>query len=186
VALARQKQDEARGRLDMVTEMPRYWTALGRFIDHFSRVEFLLTRIAQSLTGLDDSVFLALLSGARIDQLVGVIKRLMDVIDLDPERADHLQIALSKLPDINRMRNDIVHFGWQADAMGMKVTNLHMVHLAARKRETSISTEKIDDVTHDLNRIIGHLWLVLCFDSIEPAMRSDFFGGALQREWRFR
>ena len=41
-------------------------------------------------------------------------------------------------------------------------------------------------MTHDLNRIIGHLWLVLCFNFIEPAMRSDFFGGALQREWRFR
>jgi hypothetical protein len=63
----------------MVAEMPRYWTALGRFIDHFSRVEFLLIRIARSLTGLDDPVILALLNGTRIDQLVGVIKRLMDV-----------------------------------------------------------------------------------------------------------
>jgi hypothetical protein len=188
--------DMARSAADILGKLPfslpeherrRYWLALGRFVDAFSRVESLAMAVFWRLTGLDIPTARALFSGVRLDAAKDNIRRLLEVQQAPKMLRDEVSAVFAQLTAINAARNDLLHYGPQDDGQGgMLATNRLVAHDQERAREGVISAEVLDTMSEDLAKIelhlLAHLWSGLVPSEDLETIQSE----ARRRAWRYK
>jgi hypothetical protein len=119
---------------------------------------------------------------------MGLIRRVLDARKIEGPDRDSLEMALSHLALINKMRNEILHFGVVvAEGGDLVVSNKLVAHVEKRLRETTISSQTLDNMTYDLDKIGVHLtvftWRILA-PGIE--IKVPEFHVRLRRPWRYK
>jgi hypothetical protein len=166
----------------------KYLAALGRFVHAYSQIEMHMTIVLWIAAKVNFDIAPALLSGVRIDAAIGLIGRVLDARKIDDQNRTDLEATLRQLAILNKMRNDILHYGAKADADGeLVVSNKVSAHVESRLRETIVSAQTLDDMTYDLDTI----WVRLHVYGFRITAEGMGFSGMpgfdqrLQRPWRY-
>jgi hypothetical protein len=102
----------------------------------------------------------AVFSGVRVNGAMQFINRLADAQNWDKARKDELQFMFAQLGIINRLRNDLLHYGasWQElEDETFVITNKPFVHVPERIQETRITPEILKDAAFDTAQILLRL-----------------------------
>lgn len=176
------------GKMLMPMTSAPYLAALGRFVHAFSQIEAHLTVVLWVAAKIDFDIARALLSGVRIDGAINLLGRTMDARGIIGPNRTSLDAALQQLGLINKMRNDVLHYGATALANGeLIVSNKMSAHLISRLREVPISVQSLDDMTYDLDKIWVQLEVSghrLIFPDLQFSIRG--YDERLQRAWRYK
>jgi hypothetical protein len=127
-----------------------YYDALGRFVTAFSMVETTLLRVLWKLAHLEAPYAQAVLSGVRIEGSMGYINRIADAEKWSPEKRQNWQKIFSQIGLINKLRNDILHYGTSEFGSVRVVTNVVVAHTPDRVREIHIKPAILDKASKDL------------------------------------
>jgi hypothetical protein len=169
-------------------EMREYWEALGRFIDHFARVEAHIAVNLWRLAGIQVRVAQALLSGVRLDHATGLIVRVLEATKAEQSVKDEYAYMFTQLGHINKIRNDTVHYGTEFTlGTEFKTTNKLVAYLDEKARETPISTSILNQMSDDLTTIQGMLGRRLTAGWVPDDVRDQIFGPPQpQAAWRYK
>ncbi len=134
-------------------EAKAYFLALGEFIDQFARTEMFLHVILRHYAKINWDVGAAILSGVRVDTAMSFIKRITEIHDPGEETRIEINDLFQQLAEVNKLRNDIVHYGSQVRDDVRIVSNRIAAHTHDRIREFSVSPQTLKDAATDLNAI---------------------------------
>ena len=138
-----------------------YHQSLGQFVTEFSNVEALLHGLVSLFAGVKQPTANAVFSGVRIEAAMSYINRIADAQKWRKEKKARLQIIFTQLGQINKLRNEILHYGSTVQTSGtVLITNKSIVHLKSRIQERRISAAVLNDATNDLMKIF---WLLVAF-----------------------
>jgi hypothetical protein len=141
-------------------ELEEYWSALGRFADVFALVEHDMQLTLWHCAKVKKPVAQAIFSGTRIDAASGLIKRISEAKRWSQTRRKRLDIMLSQLGEITRVRNDILHYGGLPLGNEWTVSNMLYAHIQERVRTTKITPKILDNLSADLITICIELQLM--------------------------
>jgi hypothetical protein len=164
-----------------------YLASLGQFVHVFSQVEAMVAIALWVVADIKFEVAPALLSGVRVDGAIGLLGRVMDAKKMTGPNRESAETALRQLGIINKLRNDILHYGVDMTGGELIVSNKMSAHIPERLREIVISHHILDDMTHDLEKINVHLFAFYT-RTIYPEIKIDIPGYAerLRQPWRYR
>ena len=137
-----------------------YWQALGQFLDMFATVEATLFFALSHYAKTPPNTARAIFSGVRVDTATSFLRRIMEVENISLDLAADLKSALDQLHIINKVRNDLVHYGALSvsdNADVMIVTNALLALTKDRLHTTPVSVQILDDLVADLHKIQAHL-----------------------------
>jgi hypothetical protein len=135
-----------------------YYEALGRFVDMFSRVEAAATLTLWHYAKTSSEIAKVIFAGTRVESGSTFIKQLAAATNVNQELRDDLEDVLQQLGIINRVRNEILHYGAEPEsvASGRAIVS---DGLKAKGEPTTfpVTPTILGDLTSDLHKIIGHL-----------------------------
>jgi hypothetical protein len=102
---AASETDEGKKRLQ------DYYTALGRFIDVFAKVELAVGFTLWHYAKTPYPVARVAFSATGLDAAMSSIKQLFKVIEIPQEKQNEINWLFSQLSSIKKVRNDILHYG---------------------------------------------------------------------------
>jgi hypothetical protein len=163
-----------------------YHQALGEFISVFSEVETNLISAFWHLAGVKPPIAQAVLTGHKVEGVIGLINRLADAEDWSEARKAAFKKFSDQLGLINKLRNDILHNGsnWTS-SQTWTVTNRHSAHVPSRIRSYPVTTALLRSARSDLQKIEGDLVLFTWGNLMEPHVRETFEQGALHA-WQYK
>ena len=156
-----------------------YFYLLGYFVSVFAIAEGKVARLLWALAGVEPPVAQAVFSGVRMDAAIGQITRILDATEVTGAEREVLSASLRQLAAINRMRNDILHYGTHDDGDEYVIDKFVTIHVAERASEIRISLDTLGRMTTDLLVIIGVLlkwWMATGHPSgraTHPALALD-------------
>ncbi len=177
--------------LEHIKRSDTYYTALGKFVSEFSRVETTLHGSLTIFAGVKNPVARAIFGGLKVEGHLQLIKRIADSKDWTPLKKEKLEEIINHLGPINKLRNDILHYGASMDRStedAWLVTNKDYVHIADKVRELSVTPKLLEDVCADLRKIF-HLIIVLSFydmSETDGASLEGHFSEFLAPAWRYK
>src|ERR1700731_469239 len=125
-----------------------YWAALGEFVSTFSTVEVNMQQALWEFAGLSRPLALALLAGStRIDSAMTLINKVSVAKKWKSARKRELQTICTQLGIINKVRNDILHYGANYIEGEWVVSNRSMVATQKRARITRFTVRALRDMT---------------------------------------
>lgn len=161
-----------------------YLLALGRFVHHFAETEGHVGLELGYLAGVDFSAGIALFSGVRTSQAMGLINRLLEATQRSEEK-ERLARAFAQLGQINAMRNALLHHGTERDTdAGLIVHKIGHIH--ARTEIRRVSEAMLNDMTHDLELISGHLLYTHLQHEPEFQAQKVEFLEEMRTPWRYK
>jgi hypothetical protein len=163
-----------------------YNLALGRFVSIFSMVECCLQTYLWHFAGISKPTAQAVFSGIRVDGAMQLINRIADAHNWHDPAKERIKYVFSQLGMINRLRNDILHYGAEtpADLGGdWIVSNKQFAHIPERIQETKINPKILKDATYDLVRINLHV-LTLTATGDERVTLEDALEPLFQSPWQ--
>src|SRR5712692_9287026 len=90
----------------------KYWESLGRFVSAYSSIEVTMQLALWTFAGLSRPMARALLAGStRIDAAMNLISKVAEAQKWKASKKRELNVIFSHLGIINKIRNDILHFG---------------------------------------------------------------------------
>lgn len=138
----------------------RYYEALGRFVDEFARAETTAYEVLRFHAKLRHGVAAALLSGVRASDTVNRLGRLHRAGAISEQEWKSLNAIFGHFNGIVSMRDMILHHGARSDSKGERyISNALKSITDEEARVVPISTDAINDMRHDLRKIIVHLRL---------------------------
>jgi hypothetical protein len=164
-------------------ELARYEQSLGRFIMAFSHVEANLQNAVWELAGVPSPTAQAVFSGVRIEAALGLIRRIAEAQKWTKIKRDNFDGVLVHLGHINRLRNDIVHYGADMHAPNRWiVSNEIFVHFPERIRRIAISSPLLDNASSDLYKIDAHI-VFLTWGHRMPSSAKRVFRVTMRAPW---
>jgi hypothetical protein len=170
------------------TDVTDYYGSLGRFIQAFAHTEATMHGALREFSGVTNKVARALFSGTRAEAAKQYITRIADATDLDSEVKADLKYVFDQLGVINSTRNDIVHYGTNFGGDQFIVSNEYLAHLPTRVRKIEVSSEILNQMTSDLNKITAHL-IVRITGTSDPGTSGSLrkcLIPILQRPWLYK
>jgi hypothetical protein len=162
-----------------------FWEALGTFIHDFAFAEAGLFFLLRTRAGVSKEVSRAIFSGTRIDSAIDFIHRINEA--KTGKRQDPiLEPVFEQIKYIANARNDIIHHGPLAgDDFERKVSNSLKALTDKHRREFSISSETLADMSHDCLKAYVHLSAA---EAAESGRESKFGPDhrALKAAWRYK
>jgi hypothetical protein len=131
----------AENMLAHMVRTPAYYTALGHFIFTFARVETILHRALWFCAGVRSPVAQAVFSGFKIEGCLQLIRRTAEAKNWTKDKREKLEEITNRLGPINRLRNDLLHYGVDLDMKNddsWTFTNAQFVHVPERIRTETI------------------------------------------------
>lgn len=157
------------------TETREYWTALGEFVHTFSMVEVNMQCALWEFAGLSRALAIAFLAGStRIDSAINLMNKIAVARKWRANRKTELQAICTQLGIINKVRNDILHYGADFIDGKWRVSNRAMVVTKARVRVTMITVKSLREMVSDLNIINSRLVYLAWGSFMKPAVRRSF------------
>lgn len=137
---------------------PGYFDALGRFVDLFALAETAVQLAFWHHAKLDHDVARALLGGTRSEEVLNRLSRLTEVGKLDAAIFVNLKPILDQYNSINKIRNNILHYGSQTKVDGRRIISDWMRALTHERTVSfQITNALLEDMSADLKKIIALL-----------------------------
>jgi len=167
-------------------EVRAYWQSLGRFVSKFAMVEANMQLALWHYANVSPNIGRAVFSGVRADAAMGLINRIAEVEKWGKAKKGELKKLFDHLGEINKLRNDIIHFGTRFESDGsLHVTNAFMALNEGRLRKIAISDKILDQLTHDLTKITYSLFLQM-FDSLASPELLETFRRQAAGPWQYK
>lgn len=170
-------------------EVSTYYETLGRFIQGFANTEGTMNGALREFSKVTGPVARAIFSGTRAETAKQYIARILDAENYSQEIKDDLKNVFDQLGLINSARNDIVHYGTQfEEGESFVVTNADRAHLPSRVSTMVVSSEILEQMMADLNKI--SLTIVVRVMALSDRTAASHFQRALapilQRPWQYK
>jgi len=164
-----------------------YMLALGRFVSIFSKVEATLQTSLWKLAGVPEPTAQAVFSGLRVDACIQFIGRIADAQKWEKRRKDELRYVFSQLGMINKLRNNILHYGATMERHEdvWVVSNKTFVHIPEKIQEIRITPTLLNNATADLVKIESHLIVMTWGDEMSEIPRAAF-AEILKTAWLYK
>ncbi len=163
-----------------------FFESLVRFVSAFSEVEVNLQTVVWHFAGVSTPMAQAIFSNVRVDGAMNLISRIADAQNWSEERRTELRRVFSHLGEINKLRNDILHYGARLTGPDLwKVSNELFVHLPDRIRETQLSASILENATGDLHQIVAYLVVAAWGDQMPAPVHASFVETA-KHAWRYK
>ena len=133
-----------------------YYEALGRFVDMFSRVETTVTLTLWHYAKTSPEIARVIFAGARMDLSSTFIKQLAETTGAPTDLQTDLAEVLQQASIINKVRNDILHYGANFVAEGAATVS-NFIRAKGEPSSFPISPDLLADMTKDLSKIWSHL-----------------------------
>lgn len=140
-----------------------YYTALGNFVNNFSQVETTLQHTLWMVSGVKADVAPAIFSGLRVEGCLQFLRRIADAKKWNSPKKQALEEIIARLGPINKLRNDILHYGATMDLSAEHswlISNRGFAHTPQKIREFLITPSLLDNVSSDLRKLF-YLIIVL-------------------------
>jgi len=128
-------------RKQFARHVDKYYLALGRFVSAFSDAEATLLDVLWLSAKMRAPYAQAVLSGVRTEAAIGYINRIAEAKRWSEKKKANWQRLFTQLGLINKLRNDILHYGVSMFGSYWVVTNKRVVHHPDRIREIHITAE---------------------------------------------
>lgn len=164
-----------------------YWQALGQFISGFSLLEVNMQLALWTFAHLSKPMARALLAGStRIDAAMTLISKVAEAEKWDAEKKTELSRLFTQLGHINKIRNDLLHFGASPDSTSDEwtVSNKTFATADDQVRITKITVQTLSDLSSDVANINSNLVLLAWGDQMKPATR-ELFENTKHFPWRY-
>ena len=132
----------------------RFFSDLGLFVLLFAQAESLLWSAIWATSGMELKAAQALLSGIRVNDGIGLLGRLLDVQEPIVKAKKEVKEALRQLGIINKVRNDILHYGIDLNRKEKIITNQMKALSRSRITRTKISSSVIAFMVSDVAVIL--------------------------------
>jgi hypothetical protein len=170
-------------RETIATQYKDYMLALGRFVTEFSNVEALIQKALWQFAGVPEPTAQAVFSGTRTDGCIQFINRIAAAQNWSEPRKKELEHIFSQLGMINKLRNDILHYGSMMteplDGLWL-ISNKPFVHLPERIQEICVTPNLLEDATSDLRTIQWFLYVIMGTDG------ASIFDPETRRTWLYK
>jgi hypothetical protein len=133
-----------------------YYEALGKFVSRFSQVETFLQQTVWSAARVRVPIAPAIFSGIKIEGCLQYLKRIADAKPWSTEQQSLLEEITNRLGQINKLRNDVLHYGVSFDPStedGWLMSNKDFAHIPKKVREMSITPQLLNDASADLTKL---------------------------------
>jgi hypothetical protein len=165
-----------------------YLWSLGLFIANFSVVERLMQQTLWHYAGIAAPTAPAVFTGIRTETAISLIGRIAEAQKWKEDRKREIQYVFSQLGMINRLRNDLLHYGATTELEEPEkwiISNEVFAHTADRVRRVPISPALLDGAAEDLYKISVHLHVVTMDDDV-TADQLRKYHEVLQQPWRYK
>jgi hypothetical protein len=146
------------------TEERERLRALGKFVLQFAAVENLLMMTVWTLAKVRPKIAQALFSGLRAEGAMQHIGRILEISDTPQDKKDNYVEIFERFRKINETRNLILHYGLTAEGPEFVATNKLIALTDSRLQSVPVSTEILEQMIWDLNKILALLTLNLIDD----------------------
>lgn len=114
------------------------------------------------------------------------IRRIADAQRWDETRKADIEYAFTQLGEINKLRNDLLHYGAQMKEPNVwTISNKNFVHIPEKIQEMKITPETLLHATNDLVRIQYRIILMAWGDEMPEAVRGGF-ASTLTGAWQYK
>jgi hypothetical protein len=171
---------------------PDYHAALGRFIEQYAEAEFAMASLLWGVAKVSAPIARAIFSGVRSEGASQFIVRIFDVIDAPKEHKEEFKFITAKLKLIRDARNLVIHDETRRgrDGIPYLVTNRRVALDKERLRERPMSAAILQQMTDDLEKIVGHLLLLLAQSKNAPKAEIEFikdvYATELDAPWQYK
>lgn len=161
--------------------------ALGNFCWNFSITESTirssLFRVAGVLPKLGNAIF----TNVRVDNGTQLLTRIAEAKDWPLKKKKELKYTLNQLSLINKLRNDILHYGAYRLSDDYIVSNRQAAHTAKNIREFRISARTLEFAGADLYQIGLRLQLLTSEPpfALEPGI-AKAYKASLTSSWQYK
>jgi hypothetical protein len=174
----------------MVEDAERYYLSLGQFVTIFSEIESDLQAALWHLADVPSPTAQAVFTGLRVNTLISYINRIADAQKWSKERKREFEYVFSQLGMINKLRNELLHYGSQLEGPDKwLVTNEFFAHTPEKVQPTRLSPAILDAATHDLGKIGAHIFLWVGGETILSHVSNeqrDAFLEVLNSAWLYK
>ncbi len=162
-----------------------HFTTLGLFIDNFAQVETLLYSQLLKEAAIPFETAQAIFSDAKNDRARDLIGRIRSARGLSESTL--LKRAFDQLSLINRLRNDLVHYGTRIQDGERWVSNRLWAHVPSKVREYRVTPDLLIQASNDLEVIKMNFMR----NMIEPgspaeAAMGEGLDAASQAPWQYK
>jgi hypothetical protein len=169
----------------MAVVVDKFAQALGEFCWNFSIIEGVVQSALYRLAGIRIDIGNAVFSGVRVEGGMQHITRLAEVRGWSETKKAELKYVFDQLSIINKLRNDILHYGAYRLGGDYIVSNRRIAHIPERIREIRISHTTLEAASGDLAEIDSRLHL-LAWEGYLPAEVTDAMRKSLTPSWRYK
>jgi hypothetical protein len=147
-----------------------YWEALGEFVSTFSSVEVNMQLALWTFAGLSRPMATAILAGStRIDSAINLMNKISVAKKWRAERKKEFSAISTQLGIINKIRNDILHYGAESASQDeWIISNKALAATQKRIRTTKVTVRALHEMTYDLVAIDLRI-IYLAWGSLMPA-----------------
>jgi len=155
--------------------------ALGQFVAKFSETEALIQTTLWELAGVEPPTAQAVFSGIRTDGAMQYINRIAAAQNWPQPRADLALYAFAQLVPINKLRNNILHYGAQlVGPDSWRISNENFVHVPKNISSSVISPASLKQAQADLDEID-----LILIDLLLMGRPGDYRAGA-RPTWQYK
>jgi hypothetical protein len=168
-----------------------YWQWLGKFISDFSRTEHDLNTALHQFARTENDIGRVLFSGMRVESSIDTINRLLTARGMNRAKA-RLKKPFEQLGEINKTRNDIVHWGASpmkrrlGESQQFVVTNARFVQKGRATLAYPVSVEIFLAMSTDLLKISFHIGAEMWRNEIPKSDYRRMFRPILRAEWQYK
>jgi hypothetical protein len=182
------KKDYVEALLQFLTPQhtQEYWASLGEFVSTFSIVEVNMQLALWEFAGLSRPLAIALLAGStRIDSAINLMSKISVARKWKAARKRELQTICTQLGIINKVRNDILHYGARFTKGEWVVSNRALAATQKRTRITKFTVRALKDMTKDLMAINSRVVYLAWGSFMKPKTRRSFTQ-VRHHAWRYK
>lgn len=161
-----------------------FYLYLGRFLHQFSILENAMLILLIRITGVSEEVGKSIYSGTRISTSKDFVNRTLDATGRKKTK-ENLKPYFDRIGIINNTRDDILHYGaiYDFQEKALIVSNERVAHISDKKRQYIVTPKILDDMTHDVMRIIHAL---LRLGEPPDLSRPEVFEAEHSLSWRYK
>ena len=171
---------------DPQPDFDAFHLALGRFLTRFSGTEAFMQTILWRLARVQSPTAQAVFSGIRTEGVMQYINRIAAAEKWSKTQCDLLQFVFTQLGHINKLRNNILHYGAEPEGHdAWIVTNKQFAHVPENVSRIVISPLTLDMAASDLEKIETHLIDFVYSGHLRGSDR-DGIDLILARTWQYK
>jgi hypothetical protein len=174
--------------LDM-PDVRKYWESVGQFVSTYSSLEVNMQLASWTFAELSNPMARVLLGGStRIDAAMTLISKMAVAQKWKKAKKSELNAIFSQLGHINKLRNDLLHYGATASKRNKGdwiISNRAVEDTRKKIRTTKITTEILNRLTQDVTNIELRL-VLLAWGHLMPTKTRRRFQQVRQQPWRHK